>query len=1014
MERLRVSVLGACEIEHAGGAAREPSPIQRRLLARLAAASGRPLTWGVLAEAAWPEAPPRTAKAAILNQVSRLRRDVHPDLVVTTSEGYHLGVPTDFDAVADAVADGERLLHAGHHAAAAVQLDDALSLWRGRPFADIDHVAEAEPARKRAAELRHSAENLRLLAALREGRTGFAVPEAERLVAHAPYDEQRWVLLAQALDLAGRRGDALAVFDRARRSLRQGLGLDDGPVLRSAEAALLGVDPAGRGTSGTDVRPIVGRERELAVLEDLVDVGAGVLVRGEAGVGVSAILAEVARRSRPERVVARTVCSTAPATPLAALTDLLDQLGHTERHVRGVAEQVGGVVRELAADRPVLLVVDDLERAGPSTISVLRELAKVERVSVVAAAHGPVPGPDEEWHEVEVGPLERDAVVEMAQALAGRQLEPDEADWIVVMSGGNALFVQSLVEHPTGLGTTLVEHVRARLELLDPSTRTAIEVAAVAGAEFPASILAELVPPSATQATLDAGLLVDHPGHRLVFRHRAVQRVVENDLPPGRRTEIHHVIANLLHRRTDTTAVTLARHRFAARELDPAAAVDAARHAARESAAAGAHRDAAEWFRRGADAAGLLGPAGERDRIRCTIGEGDELRLAGDPRQEEVLSAAAAAALASGDPSLAAEAAFAALQLGFTTASGRSHQLGSELADRALASTVVGDDRARVQAAASLGYSMTGEVERCRELFVSAMHDATSAEVRRQVLPFAYMALGTPDDLELRAAVADELLELGTEAHDPVASFEARHLAFSVALQRADGVGARAHLDEMVKMVDQVGDVGRRWALLYQMAAVAHLDDRLDRSERLSEDALALFAPVSATRALAAHGGQLIAIRLAQGRIAELADTFELMVAEQPEVPAWHAPLALALVDGDRERAAEHARRALTDVPRDFLWLAAHVIGGRAAAVTGDTDTVELALERLQPWTDRACWQGTCSYGPIDTVLALLHRRLGDDARAAEHAGRALAVAERLGAPVFVRELRELDLVAAV
>lgn len=88
----------------------------------------------------------------------------------------------------------------------------------------------------------------------------------------------------------------------------------------------------------------------------------------------------------------------------------------------------------------------------------------------------------------------------------------------------------------------------------------------------------------------------------------------------------------------------------------------------------------------------------------------------------------------------------------------------------------------------------------------------------------------------------------------------------------------------MVVSVDEAGDVGRRWQLLYQLAAAAHLDDDLESSERLSEDALSLVAAVSATRALAAYGGQLLAIRLAQGRVAELADTFESMVADQPEV----------------------------------------------------------------------------------------------------------------------------------
>lgn len=412
-------------------------------------------------------------------------------------------------------------------------------------------------------------------------------------------------------------------------------------------------------------------------------------------------------------------------------------------------------------------------------------------------------------------------------------------------------------------------------------------------------------PAAGVAACVAAGLIDVLPERRVRFRHVAVQRVVALDVPPGRRAEIHHAIAQLLLDRGLGPAAVVAHHSVAASEVDPAAAVSAARRAALEASAAGAHRDAADWFARAGAAARSLGDPGTSDRIRCSIGEGDELRLAGDPRQGVVLAEAFKAACATGDDALVAEA-----------------------------------------------------------------------------------------------------------ADDPVARFEARHLGFSVAIQRADAIALRAHLDDMVASVDQVGDVGRRWQLLYQLAAVAHLDDDLERSERLNTDAMNLFAPVSATRALAAYGGQLLAIRMAQGRVSELADTFELMVADQPEVPGWHAALSLALVEVDHGRAASHAVRALSDVPHDFLWLAAHLIGGRTAAMVGERETAAAYLERLAPWSGRVCWQGTCSYGPVDTTLALLHRSLGDTGATDHHARRATEVAERLGAPVFLRDLDELGLPA--
>lgn len=294
-------------------------------------------------------------------------------------------------------------------------------------------------------------------------------------------------------------------------------------------------------------------------------------------------------------------------------------------------------------------------------------------------------------------------------------------------------------------------------------------------------------------------------------------------------------------------------------------------------------------------------------------------------------------------------------------------------------------------------------------MMLDAALAARSSESRRRVLPFAYLALGLPDDLEQRIAFADELARLACDAEDPAARFEALHLICSNAIQQGDGASLRAAVAEMQHTIDAVGDVGRRWALIYGQAAVAHLDDRLDESERLSTLALELFSPVSPSRAMATYGSQLLVIRLAQHRAGELAPVFVDLAETQPGVPAWHAALAATIVDDEPATARHHAALALDDVPRDFTWLAAHLIGARAAARLGDVDLIARYLERLRPWSGRVCWQGTCAYGPVDTVLASLERACGATSVADEHLQRARRIAENLLAPVFLRELDELE-----
>ena len=453
----------------------------------------------------------------------------------------------------------------------------------------------------------------------------------------------------------------------------------------------------------------------------------------------------------------------------------------------------------------------------------------------------------------------------------------------------------------------------------------------------------------------------------------------------------------------------VADHLLIAAEIDPSLASATATAGSR-----GGHRPrartatAARWHRRRQPVARSLGDDGLQDLVGALVGEGNALRLAGDRGHERILFEAADLAVALDDADLIGDTAMAQLELGATTETGQLHERAVALALHALDVVTDPERRSMIAAAASLAHSMSGHPDRCRELFVEAERDATVDETRRRVLPFAYLALGHPDDLDRRAALADELLARGRAALDPIATFEGLQLVFSVALQRADGPCARATVLEMGELVERLGDVGRRWSARYARAAITHLDDELDRSEALATEALEIFSPVAPSRAFAAYGAQLLALRHAQDRTAELADVMAGLVAEQPGVPAWHAALALALVEVDPATARHHATAALEGVPHDFTWLAAHLVGAKAAACVGDRATREAYDRRLASYTGLVCWQGTCSYGPVDTALAAL--ALADDDRpAAEaHAGIARRLADTLGAPVFRREVDEL------
>ena len=81
-------------------------------------------------------------------------------------------------------------------------------------------------------------------ALLATGRAAEIIGELEAAVADAPLRERRWGQLMLALYRAGRQGEALGAYQRARSLLADELGVDPGPDLRRLEAAIVAQDAA--------------------------------------------------------------------------------------------------------------------------------------------------------------------------------------------------------------------------------------------------------------------------------------------------------------------------------------------------------------------------------------------------------------------------------------------------------------------------------------------------------------------------------------------------------------------------------------------------------------------------------------------------------------------------------------------------------------------------------------------------------------------------------------------------
>jgi WD40 repeat protein/DNA-binding SARP family transcriptional activator len=241
-----VRVLGPLQVfdgarEVPVGGARE-----RTLLAALAVRPDDGLSADQLVDALWRERPPRSAAKQLQNHVLRVRKALGTDAIRTTQAGYALGDDIDVDAVRfeSCVREARTAAARGDQPESVTLFADALAMWRGRSFAELDGWDGATAEAVRLEELRRSAEEEAIDARLTLGAATESVVDAEALVAAEPLREHRWVQLMRALYRCGRQADALRAYQRARETLARELGIEPGSELRATEQAVLAQDDA--------------------------------------------------------------------------------------------------------------------------------------------------------------------------------------------------------------------------------------------------------------------------------------------------------------------------------------------------------------------------------------------------------------------------------------------------------------------------------------------------------------------------------------------------------------------------------------------------------------------------------------------------------------------------------------------------------------------------------------------------------------------------------------------------
>jgi tetratricopeptide (TPR) repeat protein len=704
------------------------------------------------------------------------------------------------------------------------------------------------------------------------------------------------------------------------------------------------------------------------------------------------------------------------------------------------------VLRKAGDARPLLVVVDDLHWADPSSLSFLDFLAReirATRALLVGTHREEGMGPDHplvrlphDVHRLRLRGLSLTDTATLISATAGQKPRRSVVEATHRRTRGNPFYVREVAQLLDTSGgeipSTVREAVLAGLGTLPDPTLRVLSAASIAGPEFEAAVIAHAIgeEPDAARARLDEavarGVVVQKRllVGRYAFAHDLVREALSDQLSPAARADLHGRLGEAVEATggasLDARLGELSHHFLNGRPEDRPKAVEYSTRAGEYAIKQQLYGDGLEHFARALEVS-----EDDGQRLTLTLSLGDAAVRAGEwPRAIEAFIAAAALARRLDRPE---ELARAALGLGaglggFEVRLFDQRQI--DLLEEARAALPVEDSslRAWITARLSVALSYVGSEERRVELSKEAV-----AMARRVSDPAALAyalstycdTIATPEHLEERLDASAEMVRLAREAGDRELELLAHRFRVESLFQAGDIHGLDAEIETFARLSEVIRQPLSQWYVPLFRGARALLEGRFKDSERLAAQALEMGERAHSMNArMMADFTQLTEAYRQEGRFEDMEVQWRRFVEAYPEMASaadWIA-FALATVgQGDQAKARADIERlaasgALTMLGGGGMWIVMTAFMAEVAAAVRSVPAAELLYEALSPFGPQlvVCGVGGATYGSVWRELALLADVLGRHDEAVAHFERALDSHAAAGAlPYLAHTQRE-------